>query len=234
MTPHERLSGPMRYVSGMGTQAISRRSLVKRGLFGGALLALGGAGVLASRDTRRSPLPPEGLQVFDEVEYSVFDAFSRRVVIPKTGPSLDQLRVAFNADRVLLRASEDVRKEVKALLKLFENALAGFLFAGTVRPFTRLEPARQDEVIADWANSALELRRTGYQALRTIALASYYGADASWPAASYPGPPQGFHWKDAPVYRGGTDAREGLGVYVEEPTPPESPAAVEGTEVQGG
>jgi len=208
------------------SEAITRRSLVKRGLFGGALLALGGAGFLAFRGSRRIALPAEGLQVFSELEYAVFDAFARRVVIPMGGPPVD--RLAFNADRVLTRASPDVQGEVKQLLGLFENALAGFLFGGNVRPFTRLEPEAQDAVIRDWANSALEVRRTGYQALRTIALASYYGANESWSAARYPGPPQGFHWKDAPVYRGGTDKREGLGIYV----PPPEPAP--DTEVEGG
>ena len=200
----------------MSATEISRRSVLKRGLLGGALLAVGGAGALAFRGTRRASLPPEGLQVFDPVEYSVMDAFCRRVVMPVKGPSADELRVAFNADRVLTRASPDVQKEVKQLLKLFENALAGFLFAGVTKPFTQLSPEQQDEVIRAWSVSALALRRTGYQALRTIALASYYGADATWPATNYPGPPRAFWNKDAPVYRGGDDVREGLGVYAEE------------------
>lgn len=206
----------------MSATAISRRSLIKRGLFGGALLTLGGSGLLALRGGRRLPLPPEGLQTFDPVEYSVFDAFARRVVQPTAGPPVD--RIAFNADRVLTRASREVQGEVKQLLRLFENALAGLLFAGNLRPFTALEPAEQDAVIRDWAHSALALRRTGYQALRTVALASYYGANEAWPASNYPGPPQGFWFKDAPVYRGGGDRREGLGVFVEEPKP----------EVEGG
>ncbi|MDQ3262574.1 MAG: hypothetical protein M3Y59_02765 [Myxococcota bacterium] len=198
----------------MSAEAISRRSLIKRGLVGGALLSLGGGGLLALRGGRRIPLPPEGLQTFDLVEYSVFDAFARRVVQPTAGPPVD--RIALNADRVLTRASREVQGEVKQLLRLFENALAGFLFAGHLRPFTALEPAEQDAVIRDWAHSALSLRRTGYQALRTVALASYYGANEAWPATNYPGPPQGFWNKDAPVYRGGGDRREGLGVFVEE------------------
>lgn len=200
----------------MSATEITRRSVLKRGLFGGALLAVGGATALAFRGTKPSPLPPEGLKVFDQIEYSVMDAFSRRVVRPTRGPSVEEIRVAFNADRVLVRASPDVQRELKQLLKLFENALVGFLFAGQVRPFTQLSPEAQDRVIHDWAHSRLEIRRTGYQALRTIALASYYGTDATWPAASYPGPPRAFVNRDAPVYRGGDDVREGLGVYTEE------------------
>lgn len=200
----------------MSATEITRRSLLKRGLWGGALLAVGGAGALAFRGTRLAPPPPEGLQVFDLAQYSVMDAFCRRVVTPLQGPSAEELRVAFNADRVLTRASPDVQKEVKQLLGLFENALAGLLFAGVTQPFTRLSPQAQDEVIRDWSVSRLELRRTGYQALRTIALASYYGADETWAASSYPGPPRAFWNKDAPVYRGGGDVREGLGVYPKE------------------
>ena len=49
----------------------SRRSLLKKGLFGGAVLAVGGAGFLASRGTKRVALPPEGLKVLSEDEYAV-------------------------------------------------------------------------------------------------------------------------------------------------------------------
>src|SRR5688572_30146376 len=112
----------------MSADGMNRRSLIKRGLFGGALLAVGGGTVLAFRGTKLAPLPAEGLEVLDHVEYSVVDTLARRMVIPAKGPSAGEVRVAFNVDRVLTRASGDVRKEVKQLLKLFENALAGFLF----------------------------------------------------------------------------------------------------------
>ena len=192
---------------------MNRRSLIKRGLFGGALLALGGAGALVLRGTRKVALPPEGLLVLDEVEFAVVDALAGRFVTPVKGPSVEEVRVAFNVDRVLMRASVDVRKEVKQLLKLFENALAGFLFGARVKPFTQLDGAEQDEVLREWQQSRLEIRRTGYQALRTLVFAAYYGADASWPAASYPGPPMRAI-KDQPVFTGeGGPPRTGLGVF---------------------
>src|SRR5262249_47486694 len=83
-----------------GTE-LSRRSLLKRGLLGGSLLALGGMGFLALRGGRAVPLPPEGLRVFSPREYAVLDAVARRLVRPRKGwPTVDELGVALAADRI--------------------------------------------------------------------------------------------------------------------------------------
>ncbi len=193
----------------------SRRSFLKKGLFGGLLLSLGGAGFLLSRGTRLVPLPKGGLQVFDPIEYSVLQAIAARL-IPQGGgfPSVEQVGVALNADRVLVRVAPGARQEVKQLLKLFENALAGFLFGARTQPFTQLDPEAQDEVLREWQDSRLEIRRTGFQALRTLASAAYFGSPLTWPAVHYPGPPPGFHQPDAPVWRGGGAKRpDGNGVF---------------------
>ncbi|HEX4803047.1 MAG TPA: hypothetical protein VFV14_06030, partial [Myxococcaceae bacterium] len=116
--------------------------------------------------------------------------------------------------RILSRADPSAAKEVKQLLILFENALAGFIFGGRVEPFTRLSAGEQDEVLREWQSSRLRLRRTGFQALRTLAIAGYFGSSRSWPAVQYPGPPPGFHQPDAPAWRGGDEKRpEGNGVF---------------------
>ena len=197
----------------MSPDGLNRRSVLKRGLFGGALLAVGGGTVLAFRGSKLVPVSAEGLEVLDQVEYSVVAALARRIVVPAKGPSVDEVRVAFNFDRVLGRASGDARKEVKQLLRLFENALAGFLFGARTAPFTAMSSEAQDEVLREWRDSRLEVRRTGFTALRTIVMASYYGAEQAWPAASYPGPPMRAI-KETPVFTGaGGPPRTGLGIY---------------------
>lgn len=200
----------------------TRRSVLKKGLLGGALLALGGGGLLAARGTRTVPLPKEGLKILDEVEYAVFHALAKRVVRPGPGaPTIDQVNATMNVDRILAGADSGVQAEVKQLAKLFENALAGLLFGGRTRPFTQLSGDEQDAVLAEWRDSRLVVRRTGYQALRVLVLAGYYSSDMIWPAVNYPGPPQGFHQPDAPVWKGGGQPRpEGNGVFHEELAPP--------------
>jgi len=201
---------------------LSRRSLVKRGLVGGALLAAGGAGFLAFRGGASVPLPADGLQAFTPEQFAVLDALSRRMVRPRPGwPTVDEVGVARAADRIAAQVEPSARKELQQLLGLFDSALAGFLLGGRTRPFTRLDGAEQDRVLVEWRDSGLALRRTGYAALRTLVLAGYYQSPAIWKAVGYSGPPRIF--EDAPsqpVWFGKGEPRpDGNGVWHGEPLP---------------
>lgn len=181
-----------------------RRSFLKRGLFGGALLALGGMGWLSTRDGLEVPLPKEGLLVFSPREYATIFALAEALIPPRPKfPPADSVRVAFHADRALVRADPTAVDELKQLLGLFDNAVTGLLFSGDGRPFSRLSRIERAEVLEDWANSRFALRRTGYQALRTLVLASYYANPATFRAVGYPGPPAGIHDPNAPAWKGG-------------------------------
>ena len=104
--------------------------------------------------------------------------------------------------------------ELKQLLGLFENALAGFVFGGRTEPFTALDAAAQDRVLEEWRDSRVALRRTGYNALRTLVLAGYYQSPLTWKPIGYPGPDEDFYQPDAPVWFGGSSPRpEGNGVF---------------------
>ena len=193
----------------------TRRSLLKRGLLGGALLALGGGGFLLCRRTKPIAGPlKKPLKVLDEVELAVLSAIAARVIPARTGmPSTEDLGLALRADLVLSQVDPSAAKEVKQLLKLFENALTGFLFGARVRPFTQLPEAEQDQVLQEWQTSRLMLRRTGFQALRTLITAAYYGSPETWSATGYPGPPAGFHQPDIPAWDGRGPRPDGNGVF---------------------
>ena len=195
--------GPVTELPAAAAAGLPRRRFLQGGLLGGALLALGG-GTLALRATRLVPTPPEGLLVLSPGQYAVVDAFVRRMVPPRPGfPTHEEVRTAFNADRILAGAEAGAQEDFRTLLDLFESALAGLLLTGRTAPFTRLSPEAQDAVIADWRDSGLVLRRTGYHALRALAAGAYYGSPRVWPAVGYPGPPSGLHDPDAPVWKGG-------------------------------
>jgi len=72
-----------------------------------------------------------------------------------------------------------------------------------MRPFTLLEPDEQDRALRAWQDSSIELRRTGFQAIRTIVIASYYASPKTWKAVGYDGPPSGFYDQNAEVWKGG-------------------------------
>lgn len=181
----------------------SRRSVLKKGLLGGALLALGGLGTLALRKSKTVSLPPEGLLFLSPSEYAVMSALAVQMIPGVSGaPSVVEARVAFHADRTLSRAKVDAQKDFKRLLGLFENGVSQFLFEFKTQPFTQLSLEEQRHVLASWQHSRLALRRTGFNALRTLVMACYYGNPATWAFVGYPGPPGGIFDVNAPVWKG--------------------------------
>ncbi len=53
---------------------VGRRGFLKKGIFGGLILAVCGGGFLATRRSRSVPLPPQELKVLDPSEYAVLMA----------------------------------------------------------------------------------------------------------------------------------------------------------------
>lgn len=182
----------------------SRRGVLQKGLFGGALLALGGAGALFFRKSVDVPAPEGGLQVLTLREYAVLVVLAQRFLPKRAGsPTVDELGLAATCDGVLAQVDPSSQKEFKQLLGLFENALGNLLLGGRTQPFTRMAEDAQEAVLDEWRLSRLSVRRTGWLALRTLILGSYFGDPRTWAAANYPGPPAGLHQPDAPVWRGG-------------------------------
>src|SRR5262249_59096322 len=103
------------------------------------------------RSGARVALPADGLQAFTPAQFAVLDAVARRMVRPRAGwPTVDQVGVARAADRIAAQVEPSAQKELQQLLGLFENGLAGFLFGGRTRPFTRLDGPDPDAVLAEW------------------------------------------------------------------------------------
>ncbi len=182
----------------------TRRSFLKRGLVGGALLALGGGIGLALRASKQVPLPAEPLKVLSAREYAVIAALAPIFVPPRPGfPSCEELKVAAVADRILSLADVTAAKELKQALMLFENALPNFLFGARLLPFTRLAPEEQAVVLGEWFDSRITVRRTAALALRSLVMAAYFSQQQSWAAVHYPGPWPDIFQPDAPVWKGG-------------------------------
>jgi hypothetical protein len=206
----------------------TRRGFLKKGLFGGLLLAFGGGTWLAFRRSAMVELPA-GLQVLDARSYAVVRALVERFVPARPGfPPPETLGTAKAVDAILAMVDDSSRAELKQLLLLFENALPNFLFGLRTKPFTQMSPDEQEAVLNEWMTSRLAIRRTGYLALRTLVMGAYYGNPATWSAMGYPGPPPGIHDPNAPQWKGNGQARPwGNGVMLEEPAT--SPAADGGT-----
>ena len=163
-----------------------RRSLLKLGLWGGALLAAGGAGLhlFPSRVRYR---PRRALEVFDAAEFNVLGHVAACVV---TAPACDPEEIVHSVDHALAMQAPEAASDFKKLLGLLESGLAGLILDARPRNFSRLDAAAQRAALHAFRDSRLVLRRSGYHALRKLCLASYYARESTWADVGYPGPPQ--------------------------------------------
>jgi hypothetical protein len=168
----------------------SRRTVLKWTLASGALAVAGGAALAlqGSRPPARTP----SLAALDAGAYAALCALADRLC-PALGdgaPGALALGVPEQLD-ALLAASPDptARDQVAGALKLLENALSGALFLERFVPFSELDPARQDAVLAHMRDSSLGVRRTLFRALSTLVWALYWGQPQTWQRAGYGGPP---------------------------------------------
>jgi hypothetical protein len=99
-------------------------------------------------------------------------------------PETSAIEVAGRMERLLdeLEATADFRR----LLALFE--WSPLLFEAKPSRFTQLSPEGQDRVLRGWAESRLGFRRSGFVAIKRLAMSLYYTQPESWPAIGFPGP----------------------------------------------
>jgi len=166
---------------------MTRRGFLKRGLLGGLLLTVGGGLGLGLWPTRKDATPRRALRALDARRFAIAAAVAGRTV---RAPGADPIEIAHRLDDYLVLATPEVRKDILQLLLLFDNALAGLLFDGRPKPFTRLSPEAQDAALLAWRDSKVTVRRAGYHALRKLTLSLHYASPDTWASVSYPGPPQ--------------------------------------------
>jgi hypothetical protein len=189
----------------------SRRGLLKKTVGGAAILAVAGAVPIALRRTKLREVPAaRPLLFFTAAEYSIWAAVAERILAAAPGapeplasaPGAAQLDVAGKADAFFALLPEDDGKQMKQLIALFDNALFSFVTGGPATPFTQLDAAAQDAQLHAWATSRIGLRRTGFQAMKRLCCAIYFGQPQAWASAHYPGPP------DVSAVRAALDAAE--------------------------
>jgi hypothetical protein len=104
-------------------------------------------------------------------------------------PSAEAVDCAGKVDALMATVHPDVGNDFRRLLRLAESGFVGMLIAGSPRPFSRATPAEQDARLEAWRRSRLALLRSGYQALKRLAQATYYASPEVFARVGYPGPP---------------------------------------------
>lgn len=150
---------------------------------------------------------------------AALDALCRRILPAAYGPDRPIPDLASEVGARIARADPDTRRRLAVVLDLFEHPLAALVLTGRPTPFSRRSPAAQDAWLAAWETSGSALKRTLFQAVRRLVLATGYAHPAMHPALGFRGPlhrraPE-FAWegrlsgrpKDAePIARGATAA----------------------------
>jgi len=168
--------------------APTRRRLLQIGAVSGVAVALGGVGLALQAGTTHAPNGP--LRAVDAREYSVLWAFAERIA-PKNPPfpAAHEVDVAGKVDALLAMMDPASTAEVRLLLRLLDNALAGLLLDGRFRTFTACSEDEQDRILEGWRTSRLAARRMGFTALRKLVAGAYYGSPELYPILGYAGPP---------------------------------------------
>ena len=177
---------------------LSRRTFLKTGIVGGAVLATGG---LLTRGTFWG----NGAQLgsFDGVPFRFLtrkDQQLMRAVVPVvlTGAIQGdpaQLRaraesVIAGVDRAIAGLQPAVQKELRQLFNLLNLAPFRMACAGVWSPWEDATPTAVDGFLNRWQNSSVSLFRSAYDAIQQLTCACWYGNPHSWTAIGYPGPPQ--------------------------------------------
>lgn len=168
--------------------AVSRRTILKYGLGGASLLALGGVS-LSLRPTVLVE-PQTDLRVFSLQEYSIIAAVADTILSGSNGyPSAAEMQIAERVDDALFPCHPGVQKEFKQLLGLLESAVAGFILGGRTATFTSLSLEDRWAVLDSWRNARIPVFRTAFKAIHGLVTASYYSMPAVHARVGYPGVP---------------------------------------------
>jgi len=168
---------------------LTRRALLRTGLFGAAAVVVGGS-VVALRETRLRPLPSSGLRVLSASEFSTLAAIADRVAPgARNAPIASALQIAERVDTILDGADPEAQQGLKIALTVFESGLTGALFGERITPFTQLSADAQDAVLEAWRTSTVLFRRTVHYSLVSMCAALYCGDKRAWYVSGYPGPP---------------------------------------------
>lgn len=165
---------------------MQRRTLLKLGVAGGAVLAVAGGGLALLRpglvDGR---LSAGGREVFAAVARAVLDG-----ALPAE-PAARQRVLAAHLDRLddtVAGLPAAARGELSDLLGLLAAAPGRLAFAGLRPAWAEAGVAELQDALQSMRTSRLALRQQAFHALRDLTNAAYYADASTWAAIGYPGP----------------------------------------------
>ena len=163
--------------------------MLKYGLGGASLLALGGVGLALRPSILKTP--GRTLQALSPKEYSTLAAAAEVILPGGNGfPTASELQIAETVDQTLAPCHPGIVAEFKQLLALLENAVTGAVLEGRFSTFTAATSSQRAEALEGWRNSDSKLLKGAFKALHGLCTASYYNQSSVQTQVGYPGVPE--------------------------------------------
>lgn len=162
---------------------MKRRSFLKRGLLGGALLTVGGATFFGLKGGPPGAAPVRELHVVDAELFGVLAAVAAACHI-----GADGVEVAHAVDVNLLETSPETQADYNRVLGLIQNALAALPLRGSLTHFTALDVEGQRAALLSMRDSRLALLRSAYGALKRTTGIAHYQVAKNAAFSGYRGP----------------------------------------------
>lgn len=168
---------------------MQRRTWLKVGVIGGALLALGGGGLALLRpgwaDGR---LTPAGRDLFGAIARVVLEGM---LPDPITAPQAYAAALEAHLGRLeatITGFPKVVQAEIAELAALLLHPAGRYLLTGLGSDWTTAEMPALRAALQGLRESRLELRQQAYHALRDLTNGAYFADATAWSAIGYPGP----------------------------------------------
>jgi choline dehydrogenase-like flavoprotein len=118
---------------------------------------------------------------------AALDALCRRIV-PAAYEADPPVAIVAHIERRIAGLEPAIARDITGALHFFDHPITGMLLSGRPRRFSMLPPAEQDAMLHEWESSSLALRRTVFQGLRRLILATFYALPEAHPGIGYLGP----------------------------------------------
>lgn len=169
---------------------LSRRNLLKVGLFGSAFLAT--VGVTASLSGCSTSVPAGGFAVLRQSDMP----FLRALVPVMLEGALPAGKMAAAVDGTLQSLDYALHRLSPEMLKLTLQLFDVLALPITRGPLTGIwgswdKAGTQDirEFLSRWEHSSIGLLKMGHASLLQLVMMAWYGRPESWAHCGYPGPP---------------------------------------------
>lgn len=169
---------------------LSRRNLLKVGLFGSAFLAT--AGVTATLTGCSASTPAQGLAALRASDLPFLRALVPVILegaVPAERMAAAVEKTIAGIDYSLARFSPEM---AKLTIQLFDVLALGLTRGPLTGVWGGWESASAEDVrqfLDRWQNSSLGLLKMGHASLLQLVMLAWYGSPDSWAHCGYPGPP---------------------------------------------